>query len=185
MKIRILAAAWLLATGAANAQGYFDFDSVPGLGAQPTVQIDLNTQMLNFVKAIAAESDPEAASVLSGIEGVRVRVYGELEDRDQVLDFIDDTSGRLERDGWTRAVYVQGDEERVRVYIRFEDTRMAGMTVMVATTDSDDGAVFINVVGQIDPAELGKLARGIGVGGVLDDAIGANSQRRNRAAEDE
>jgi hypothetical protein len=171
MKVLSIAGLWLLAGGAANAQGYFDFDSVPGLGDQPAVQIDLNPQMLNFVVAMTRESDPEAANLLSSIEGVRVRVYNRLDDRDAVLEFIDDTSGILERDGWQRAVYVQEDSERVRLYIKFEGERMAGMTVMVADSSSDE-AVFVNVVGQLDPAQLGRLARSAGFGGHVDGLLG-------------
>lgn len=161
MTTRWLLGALALIAGAANAQGYFDFDSVPGLGGEAKVQIDLNQQMVGFViAATQAAEESEAANVLSGIEGVRVRVYDDIEDPEAVLEFIDDSSGRLERDGWQRAVYVQDDEGRVRVYIKFDDTRMAGLTVMVA--GHSDEAVFINVVGQIDPVTLGKLANTMG-----------------------
>lgn len=156
----------LLAAAATSAQGYFDFESIPGLGddARVKVQIDLNRQMVNFVLDFLEEADEtEAAAIVSGIEGVRLRVYDDIEDPDEVLEFIDDASGDLERDGWQRAVYVQDDEGRVRVYIRFEDTRMAGLTIMLAGHHSDE-AIFFNVVGQIDPVTLGRLANSMGVG---------------------
>ena len=78
-------------------------------------------------------------------------------------------SEAMERQGWQRSVYVQDEGERVRIYMRFDDTRMSGMTVMV--TD-DTEAVFVSVAGQIDPAVLGRVAGTLGINGVLDSLGG-------------
>lgn len=166
MKINLAGAAVLAAlSGATHAQGYFDFTQVPGLGDQPTVQIDLTPAMIQFLVGAANETDPNAAAVLEGIENMRVLVYDELEDADAVLEFVDDSSQQLEGDGWQRAVYVQEDDAKVRIYMKFENDMPVGMTVMVV---DETEAVFINVAGVIDPAELGALANAVGVGGVLD-----------------
>jgi len=170
MKIRYGLACLALASAAVQAQDYFDFDQLPGIAGEPSVQIDLNPAMLGFVKAAAAASeDPEAAKLLEGIEGVRVRVYEHLADPAGVVEFIDDASEAMERQGWQRSVYVQDEGERVRVYMRFDDTRMSGMTVMV--TDETE-AVFVSVAGQIDPAVLGRVAGTLGIDGVLDSLGG-------------
>lgn len=168
---RILAASLAAFSGAVGAQGYFDFSQVPGLGEDPHVQIDLNPAMLGFVTAAAQATDPNAAEAIAGIEHVRVRVYEQVEDPAAVLAFIDDSSGRLERDGWQRAVYVQGDQEKVRVYLKFENNRAVGMTVMVVDGGGGE-AVFINIAGEIDPAKLGQVANAMGMGGMVDGIIG-------------
>jgi hypothetical protein len=168
---RILAASLAAFSGAVGAQGYFDFSQVPGLGEDPHVQIDLNPAMLGFVTAAVQATDPNAAEAIAGIEHVRVRVYEQVEDPAAVLAFIDDSSGRLERDGWQRAVYVQGDQEKVRVYLKFENNRAVGMTVMVVDGGGGE-AVFINIAGEIDPAKLGQVANAMGMGGMVDGIIG-------------
>jgi hypothetical protein len=166
MDIRIIALTGLLWTAGVGAQGYFDFDDIPGVGERPSVRIDLNKQMLGFVTAAAgASGEPNAAEILAGIDLVRVRVYEELEDPEEVIGFIDDSSSRLEQDGWQPAVSIQDGEDRVRIYMQFVDDRVAGMTVMVA--DGSE-AVFINIVGTIDPVMLGQLSRQIGINGVID-----------------
>ena len=166
MKIRYGLACLALSAAAVQAQEYFDFDQLPGIAGEPSVQIDLNPAMLGFVKAAAAASeDPEAAQLLEGIEGIRVRVYEHLADPAGVVEFIDRASQTMEGQGWQRSVYVQDEGERVRIYMRFDDTRMSGLTVMV--TD-DTEAVFISVAGQIDPAVLGRVAGPLGIDGILD-----------------
>jgi len=49
----------LLLCQASFAQGYFDFDGLPGISANPSVQIDLNPAMLSFVSAAANAADPD------------------------------------------------------------------------------------------------------------------------------
>jgi hypothetical protein len=152
----------------ARAQGYFDFGQVPGLGDEPQVQIDLNSAMLGFMSAAARAEDPEAAAVFDGIENVRVLVYETLEDPAAVLAFVDDSSGKLEADGWQRVVYIQEEDEKIRIYFKLEAERMVGMTVMIVDGSGPGEAVFINVAGDIDPAKLGQIASTVGIDGVFD-----------------
>ena len=149
----------------AQAQGYFDFGRIPGISSEPTVQIDLGSAMLAFVNAAASASDPAAADALAGVQGVRVYVYETVEDTKAVLDFIDDTSGALERDGWERTVFVQEADEKVRIYTKLDQAQVTGLTVMVF--DGGGEAVFINVAGRINPAQLGQLMNAAGMGGVF------------------
>ena len=177
----------VLTAGSAGAQGYFDFSDIPGVGPEPTVQIDLNAAMLGFVTAAAgASGESEAADLLAGIEGVRVRVYEELEDPVAVTAFVDDTSEVLERDGWQRVVYVQDEDERVRIYLKADDNDISGMTLMV--TDHGE-AVFINILGRIRPEMLGHLANTMGFGDVIDGfavgALGAPPAGRDESAADD
>ena len=170
MSSRIVAVALAAFTGAVHAQGYFDFSQVPGLGDEPTVQIDLNPAMLGFVTAAAQETDPNVAEVIAGIQNVRVLVYETIEDPEAVLEFVEDSSGAVERDGWERMVYIQEDDEKVRIYVKVEEMRPVGMTVMVVDGSSNE-AVFINVAGDIDPVKLGQVANGMGIGGIFDSIV--------------
>ena len=112
------------------------------------------------------------AEALKGIEGVRVRVYETIDNEQAVLDFIDDTSGKLERAGWERAVYVQEGTEKVRIYTKLEQQQMTGLTLMVY----DGEAVFINVAGTLNPAQLAKLIGTVGADGFNGILGGAGAQ---------
>lgn len=160
----------ILIAGSVNAQGYFDFSDLPGLDQQPKVQIDLNPTMLAFVKEFARESDPNAGDLIAGIEGVRVRVYDIGRDADDVLAFIDDASGTLEDDDWQRMVFIDDEDARVRIYVKFDDTTMAGLTLMVAHDEGE--AVFVNIAGMVDPAQLGQIAKNLGISDALQSVTG-------------
>ena len=177
---RIVIAA-LIAAGAAGsafAQDFFDFGRIPGVPPEPNVEVDLNGALLAFVAEAAKTADATGADAIEGLDGVRVRVYEDLEDPAAVGAFVDDSSKRLERDGWQRTVFVADEDDKVRVYVKMKDQRVAGMTVMVV---DDSEAVFMNISGQIDPAGLGRLARAMGVGDVLG-GFGLDGRARPRAS---
>jgi hypothetical protein len=160
----------LLAAATASAQGDFPFDEIPGLDSEPTVEIDLNPQLMSFFNEAAKGAQGDAAQALEGITNVRVRVYeGISADIGDVLKFVEDTTARLERDGWHAVVRVNEDGERVRIYMRpGRDGMISGLTVMVADAGAGDEAVFINVAGAIEPARLGRIAAAVGMDGMFD-----------------
>ena len=148
--------------------GFFDFGSIPGVASEPKVQIDLNPVLLGFVREASKEAESDAGNALAGLKSVRVSVYEAVENQDAVMDYIGETSQQMESEGWQRVIYVEEQgEERVRMYMKSQGNRVAGLTMMVAG-GGDDEAVFINIVGDIDPAQLGKLAGSLGAGGLLD-----------------
>jgi hypothetical protein len=171
MKVRsVLWLGGLLAAATASAQGDFLFDEIPGLDMEPSVQIDLNPELMNFFTEAAKGAEGEAAAALEGITNVRVRVYeGISSDIGDLMRFVDDTTTRLERDGWHAVVRVNEGGERVRVYMKpGTDGMISGLTVMVTDSGSGDEAVFINVAGSIEPARLGRIAAAVGMDGMFD-----------------
>jgi hypothetical protein len=167
----------LLARGGAAAEEYFDFGRIPGVPSEPNVEVDLNSGLLAFVAEASKGSDEDLAGALSSIDGIRVRVYEEVLDPAAVSAFIDETSKTLERDAWQRMVFVRDDPDKLRIYVKMRDEEMLGMTVMVV---DDSDAVFINVAGTIDPAQLGRVARAMGAGDMLDSFVGRNPDNRDR-----
>jgi len=153
------------ATGQTFAQGFFEFGDIPGVG-EPSVQIDLDPWLLSFVGEATQPQDPATAELLAGLDGVRVRVYQSLKDAGAVGGFIDTASRALETDGWKRMVYIQDGEQKVRIYVKQQESVLSGMTVMVVDATE---AVFLNIAGAISPAQLGKVAAAMG----LDDVVGA------------
>ena len=181
MKVR--AALWLsgvlaTATATASAQGDFLFGQIPGLTKEPTVQVDLNEAMIKLFAGAASGQDAQAAAALSGITNLRVRVYEDISaEIPDVMKFVNETTTRLEGDGWNSIVRVNDGDEQVRVYVKpGANSTIAGLTVMVTDGggdgdgDGDGGsgeAVFINVSGVIQPAQLGALA-GMGMHGAFN-----------------
>lgn len=165
MLIRKLAIAGIaMGTGAtAFAQDYFDFGQIPGLPAQPAVQIEVNPMILGFLTETARATDPAAAELLENLEGVRVRVYKTIEDIADVTDYIDDASEQLERANWQQVVTVD-EGGHVRVYMQATSEAITGVTAMIV---SDTEAVFVNIAGSITPQQLAMVANQLGAGEFL------------------
>lgn len=147
IRLSFAATALLALCGAARAQnGYFDFGQIPGLDAEPTVQIDLNPMMLGWVTQAAKQSDPEAAKAIASLKGVRVLVYENIDSSVKaVSQFLADASRKLEGEGWQRTVYVHDGSDNVRIYMK-----------------------------PGDPEQLGRLTGGLGWGGMLNGFIGGS-----------
>lgn len=185
MERTLLTAGLLALSATASAQGYFPFGEIAGLDVKPTVEINLNPAMLGFVREAAKGANAEAASALAGITGVRVYVYEDIDKNfDDVLKFVDRTSTTLERDGWHPAVRVNEDDEQVRVYVKpvapdaaNPGGTIAGLTVMVTDSGPGGEAVFINIAGVIQPAQLGQIAGAIGMDGVFNGIPGLAVQK--------
>jgi len=177
----LIGAALLAVTTTANAQGYFSFDDIPGVDAEPTVEIDLNPAMLGWVTEAAKGADVEEAQALAGITNIRVRVYeGIGDDVEAMQKFVVDTSAKLERDGWHRVVKVNEDGEQVRVYMKplaagatAAPGSIAGIVVMVTDEGAGDESVFINVAGTIQPEQLGRIGGQFGLNGMFNMVPGA------------
>ena len=171
----------LVAGSSASAQGYFSFDDIPGLDSEPTVQIDLGPEVLRFFGEAAKNG--HNVTGLEGITNVRVRVYEDLVGTQaDLLKFVDDTSRRLEREGWSSIVRVNEDGERVRIFIKLapgdaDGGRIEGLTLMVVETGGGDEAVFINVAGDIQPEQLGRIAAHVGMNGIFDMVPGVGPRK--------
>lgn len=167
------AAAALLAASAVRAQDV-DFSRIPGVDAPPKVQIDLHAGMLSFASAMAAATDPSVAEALAGLERVRVFVYSAVDDRAALADFLDTSAQRLEQSGYERTVVAEDGPSKVRVHTKVGDTRLEGITVMVLEGMKE--AIFIDIAGDIDPAQLGRAMAKLGVNAGLEHLSGVASR---------
>src|SRR5690349_8781073 len=117
--MRVRAALWiggLLAAAAATAgaQGDFLFGQIPGINKEPSVQIDLNEAMLKLFAGAAKGADANAAAALDGVTNLRVRVYEDIDaEIPDVMKFVNETTTKLEGDGWNSIVRVNDGDEQV------------------------------------------------------------------------
>ncbi|MEJ2722500.1 MAG: DUF4252 domain-containing protein [bacterium] len=140
--------------------GYVDFEAMKIFGdAEATVEVFLKGSLLTLAREAVADEDPELKQMLDNIQYIHVQVF-ELDDVDidQVVDKTKTLAKQLENKGWEIAVRVREDEEHVYVYLLpGEKNDISGLVVMVV--DEDDEATFVNIVGNIDPANIGRIGR--------------------------
>lgn len=134
--------------------GYVDFGELGDIFGEPTVQIAVGSSLLGLVGALSAQEDPETADLFKRLNGVRVSVFENTEVTDEGIAFVKDASSKLSSMGWESVVTVNSAEEQVRIFMKINEDMVEGITVMVV---EDTEAVFVNVIGDLNPAELEKV----------------------------
>ena len=134
--------------------GYVDFGELSSIFGEPTVQISIGESLLNMVGALSAEEDPEAAELFRKLNGVRVNVFETESLAAGAVDFVKDISTQLNDRGWESVVTVNSADEQVRIYMKISGEKVEGITVMAV---EETEAVFVNVIGDINPAELERV----------------------------
>ena len=136
--------------------GYVDFGELNSTFGEPTVQISIGASLLSLVGTLSAQEDPEAAELFKKLNGVRVNVFETEAMAVGAVDLVKDISGKLSESGWESVVTVNSADEQVRVFMKINGETVDGITVM-AVEESE--AVFVNVIGNINPAELERVMK--------------------------
>lgn len=154
-----------LASDITQERGYVDFASLDSVYGEPKVMVNLNKTMLGFISKINM-SDPEASELISKLKAVRVQIYNMTSNDKPALDLIAKVSKDIQTKDWLPIVSVNEEDEKVRVFTKITDDIMDGLVVMVINNKDDkEGreAVFINIVGEIDPAQINKVTNSLNI----------------------
>ena len=146
--------------------GYVDFGEMDSIYGEPKVKISIGGALLGFVGAIAKNSDPETANIFNKLKGVRVSVYATGGDSGAALDQVSRVKNLLTASDWQPIVQVNEDGEQVQIFMKMDGDKMNGLTLMAV---DDEEAVFINVIGQLDPDELAAVMDNFDVD--IEDAL--------------
>ena len=125
------------------------------------VEVSITGPLLRFVSKAAAKEDPELSQLLDNLKSITVDVFPmDKIQFDEVEYAINSISRELESRNWERMVRVKEEKEHVEIYSQFVDDILSGLVVMAI---SDDEAVFVNIIGNINPEQLGKLGDKFGI----------------------
>jgi Domain of unknown function (DUF4252) len=133
--------------------GYVDFGGLQGVYGEPVVMINLGGSILKFVGSMAKE-DPEASALLENLKGVRINVYSVDGNTEAALQKVSQVKNMLSDSQWEPIVQVNEEGEQAQIFVKFSGDVMEGLTVMAV--DSEE-AVFINIIGQLDPSKLSQV----------------------------
>ncbi|HYE59009.1 MAG TPA: DUF4252 domain-containing protein [Rhodothermales bacterium] len=139
--------------------GYVDVEALTqGITEEPTVEVDVRGALLRLVVASARSDDPELASMLSRLRAIQVRVYKlNSRDRSVVAGRTAEFARRLRSQGWEPFVRVRDEDSRVDMMVRTNGDRITGLVALVVGDDEE--AVFLNIVGEVDPEQVGRIGR--------------------------
>jgi hypothetical protein len=148
-----------LAQGLEDQPGYLPLEKLDLFPRDKlSVEINLDGALLRMVAEASRSDDPEFASVMAGLKAIYVRAFPLAgADLGAVRTKIDRAVRMLEDRGWHATVRVREKGEETYVYLKEANGKIAGLTLL--SIEPGDEAVAINIVGQIDPAQLGRLGR--------------------------
>ena len=143
-----------------NEPGFVDIGELAPSGKGQFVEVNLSPALLKFASRIAKAHEPEAAEIVGDIRRIRVNVVGlDESNRTATVDKIEKVRARLEQQGWSKMVTVReangGDDVAVFAKMRADDA-IEGLVVTVI--DRKGEAVFVNIVGTINPDKIAALA---------------------------
>jgi hypothetical protein len=125
-----------------------------------SVEINIEGALLSLIAAGAKESEPEFSSLIAGLKGITVQAIPlKGVDESMVRTKIGRTVHWLEDRGWKSTMKVRDQGEETYIYLKEIDGKIAGLTLL--TLSPGDEAVVINIVGRIDPAQIGRLSQSL------------------------
>jgi hypothetical protein len=135
-------------TAPRSDDGYADLDSLGVFDTDRTLALSLGPTILGFA-ARHVDDDPETKALLSGLDGVRVRIYEIDGDPVRVAERLDAMSKKLQHKGWEPVMLVREDDEQAHMLIRTRNGNIRGMVVMVS--DQAEEVVLVNLMGDLKP----------------------------------
>ncbi len=142
----------------AGTPGYVDFaDLANQFGTAPTLEVNIKGPLLKLVAEASREDDPELADLLLKLDAIQVQGYPlrrsqfrSTERRFAIL------AEQLGTEGWEPVVTLRDYGQYVDMYVKQNAQAIEGMVLLVLDSEAGE-TVFINIVGDIDPEEMGRI----------------------------
>jgi hypothetical protein len=154
----------------ASALGAQDFKipvNVEKLAAKAveTVDVTLDAAALQLAGRFLSErqkDESEAKKLVEGLKGIYVRSFEFAKPGEYTQADVDSVRAQLKPPVWSRIVGVQSkkDGENAEVFVRMENSRIAGLAVIAAEPTE---LTIVHISGNIDPEALGKLGGQFGI----------------------
>lgn len=142
--------------------GFVDFRAMDiSGGKEPKVEVNLKGSLLGLAARIASDEEPDLASTLMSLEGIRVEVY-DAENRtpDSYITQLAETAKGLEKKGWETIVRVNDKGDQVYIAVKADKpdgSKIVGLVVLAA--EEDDEIVLVNIMGNINMDEIWRVGR--------------------------
>jgi hypothetical protein len=161
----------IVVVGRAEAQdisreaGYVDLASIErSFNTPPKVEVNIRGSLLRMVTEASRREDPGLADVLGRLKSVQVRQWDvDAADRAGIERHAETFTERLTRGGWETIVRVREAGQNVGIFLRENGQVISGLTIVVV---EDGEATFVNIVGDIDPSEIGKIGQQFNIRGL-------------------
>jgi hypothetical protein len=127
-----------------------------------STEVSIEGALLKLVAEATKREDPAFSALLSGLRSIKVQVFPLAgTDPDAIKAKISRAVRWLENSGWKATVKVRDEGEENYIYLKEQDGQVVGLTVL--SFKPGDEAAVINIAGRLDPAQIGRLAQGLGL----------------------
>ena len=146
-----------------NEPGYVDFGDLSSFeGSTGVTEVILEEDLLSMLAQMSSEEDPNIMAILNGLKLVKANVFEVSQaNLDELQSRIDQIDSKLTGSNWKRIVRTRSAEETANVYIKQNSKQIVGLAV--TTLEADGEAAFVNIVGTIELATIGKLGNKFGI----------------------
>ena len=141
--------------------GYVDLSKIkiPGKAGKVT-EISLGPALLKLAAGISENSDKKLSKTLSGIFSIQVKSFEvDSVEAKKIRPIIAEIEKKLERERWEELVRVKEEDELTIISIKHDKGKVVGLMVM--SLQPGDEASFVNIVGNIDLKNIGKIGMGL------------------------
>lgn len=149
------------ASAVPGALSFRDLDLFPR--DKLSVEIHLEGSLLHMIANATSKDDPEFASLMTNLKAIHVEVFP-LKDHgaaEPLRAKIDRAVRWLEDHGWHSTVRVRDKGEETYIYLKETDGQIVGLAIL--SVEPGEEAALINVVGKLDPAQIGRLGRNLNI----------------------
>ena len=153
-----------------NDQGYIDLDRVGDwssfLDRDPKIDVSVEGALMKLVAEASRIEDPELADLLHNLKGVYVRGYDTPSgDYERSRRHANEVGRELVDKGWSSVIRVRNEDEHFQMFARYRGETVIGMVVLSVDKASRE-TTFLNIVGNIDPAQIGRVGQKFNIGNV-------------------
>jgi hypothetical protein len=147
-------------TDVTKEPGYIDFGDLTKFEQSTGVtEVILDEDLLSVLAEMSTEEDPNVMEILGGLKLVKANVFEVNEKNKAELEAkVNNIDSKLMSSDWKRIVRTRSDDEIANVYIKQGGNKQI-VGLVVTSVGDDDEAAFVNIVGTIDLATIGKLGK--------------------------
>jgi hypothetical protein len=147
-------------TDVAKEPGYVDFGNLAEFESTTGVtEVILDEDLLSILAQISTDEDPNVMAILDGLKLVKANVFEVSEENESGLESkINSIDSRLSGTDWKRIVKTRSEDELANVYIKQNNNKQI-IGLVVTSLEKSGEAAFVNIVGTIDLATIGKLGK--------------------------
>ncbi|MCR8922273.1 DUF4252 domain-containing protein [Dasania sp. GY-MA-18] len=144
--------------------GYMDFTQLSQHYGNAKLEVNLNKALIGMASMLAQQQDAELAILLNKLEQVNARVYSLNNNYDNANDLLKQVSDSVQKQQWQNVVSINENKDKVRIFTRSENNKIAGLVVMAISSHIPGGeAYFVNIVGEIDPANVSRVIQSLNI----------------------